>query len=68
MSLEKLLSETLTTHDYQHGNGVVHVNVADGLFAIATAIQRLADVIERKPISAGTIIDPNISFTHGQMR
>lgn len=45
-SLTALIESVLTTHDYTDGNGVVSVNVADGLFAIASALNRLASAHE----------------------
>jgi hypothetical protein len=46
-NLEKLLRETLTTAEYTEVCGVVPVNVADGLFAIAAALNRIATISER---------------------
>jgi hypothetical protein len=40
------LIEALTTHEYNDVTGAVTVNVADGLFAIANAINRLAAIQE----------------------
>lgn len=36
------LLAALTTYDVSEGNGVVEMNIADALMAIATAINRLA--------------------------
>lgn len=46
------LIEALTTYDVNEDNGVVQLNVADALFAIATAINRLAAVQERAQSNA----------------
>ena len=40
------LTEALVSHEYNDVTGTVAVNVTDGLFAIATAINRLATVQE----------------------
>lgn len=47
-SLNDLLTDVLTTHVHNDVVGTMTLNVADGLFAIANAINRLADVEERK--------------------
>jgi hypothetical protein len=43
---KSLLTELLTSHEYNDVTGTVTVNVCDGLFAIATALNRLAAVQE----------------------
>lgn len=46
-SLNDILTNILTTHEYNDVTGTVTVNIADALLAIANAINRLAAVQER---------------------
>ncbi len=46
-SLIAALETALTSHEYNDVTGTVTVNVTDGLFAIAVAINRLAAVQEQ---------------------
>ena len=47
LTLTEMIERTLVTHEYNDVTGVLPVNVTDGLFAIANAINRLANIQER---------------------
>jgi hypothetical protein len=46
MSSDRSLIEALTSHEFNDVTGAIPVNVCDALFAIATAINRLASIQE----------------------